>query len=348
MKIYKKMKNLRFNLGILGLLIIMLSACEKENLETENQTAIQEDIHDTSGIVEEQELRIDDLINLKQNEQLPSLVDIDLENGNQLHFYAQEEEIEGVLILEEGDCSGCSALSDLESVAGGELNPKEIFLALSKSGTPVPKIFDKLYTSDNAARTKQGWMRSKLTSVNKNNGNKATVACNNTSFQSSIAGGFLGNPNYVRLDKKPNNYSGFVSDCFNPAANGQCWGNPRYKLTAQFSNIKNWKGKVCTRNVENNSNPHTVYYCGSNCNVDPNCNLPGSCSIYQGPQISFEYYWNGQWRIMKSGNKLALYEIQANQTKVYNWHWITSQNTSFRIRVRYAKPNDEFDLMMDK
>ncbi len=341
------MKNIKIILSTVVCLLVF-GACEPEETTPQQMVSIQEDLFDTTGTITPQALAIDDRIALTTNEQLPSLADILLANGNTLHFYAQEEDVSGVLVLEEGACSGCSALADIEAAVGKEVNARDIFWAISTSGTAVPAILDELYPVAKTRQPAQGWMRDQLTtSVSGVQSKAADVACNNASFQSSIAGGFLGSPEYVRLDKRPNNYNAFKSDCYNVGL-GQCWGNPRYKLIAKFSNIKKWRGKVCTKNVETNYNSHTILYCGNLCSVDPDCNQPGSCSIYQGPQVSFEYYWNGKWNIMKNGSKVALYEIQANKTKVYNWHWSTSQKTSFRLRIRYAKPYDQFDLMMDK
>lgn len=331
--------------------MVFFTSCEKENASTEGPIQAKEDIEDTSGIEIEQDLPIDDFLEIKRNAGLPTLADIDLDNGNQLHFYGQEGEASGVFILEEGDCSGCSALSDLQSLTGKELNAYDVFWALSKPGKTVPNVLEKEKPKSHSRNAlAQGWAREKLTLKTDNSQAKmGTVACNNTSFQNSIAGGsFLGGaPNFVRLDKTPDNYSAFKNDCFAPG-NGQCWGNPRFKYTSTYSGIKQWKGKICTRNVENNFNRHGINWCGSGCSIDPDCFQAGSCFIYQGPVVYFQYYWNGKWRTMKSGNKTAVYEIPANSTKVYTWHWITSQNTSFRLMVRYAKRYDEFDIMMDK
>lgn len=343
------MKNLSVKLTMMLALIIGFTSCEKEEKQQSTpEISVQEDIFDVEAIHQETEITDATIFSQAENEQLPTMADLDLKNGNTLHFYGQEEGVKGVLVLEEGDCSGCSALADLASITGKDLNPMEIFWALSAPQTKIPMALHRLFPKQKSNTKSQGWAINLINSTPNTAGKMADLACNNASFQSSIAGGFLGTPEYVRLDKRPNNYSAFKNDCFNPAANGQCWGNPRYKLTAQYSNIRRWKGKVCTRNVEAAYNPHRVYYCGSSCSVDPNCNLPASCSIYQGPQVSFEYYWNGQWRIMKSNGKTALYEIPANKTRVYNWSWFTSSNTSFRLRIRYAKPYDQFDLMMDK
>ncbi|MGA9382359.1 MAG: hypothetical protein WBV73_26665 [Phormidium sp.] len=68
----------------------------------------------------------------------------------------------------------------------------------------------------------------------------ADLACNNANFNSSIGGGFLSPPpDYRRNDKRPNNYSAFKSDCLNPAANGECWGQPRYRLYARYNTSVN-------------------------------------------------------------------------------------------------------------
>ncbi|WP_143170973.1 hypothetical protein [[Phormidium ambiguum] IAM M-71] len=180
----------------------------------------------------------------------------------------------------------------------------------------------------------------------------ADLACNNANFNSSTFGGFLSPPpDYRRNDKRPNNYSAFKSDCLNPAANGECWGQPRYQLYARYNNIKEWRGKICSKSVQNAYNNHVVSYRQSN---NPSCPIGGQkyCQTYYGPVIGFQVKGHNEpenkWRYLESNGKLAAYEIPANQTKMYNWAWKTSQPSDFRLVVRYAKLWDEFDLMMDK
>ncbi|MFH7025704.1 MAG: hypothetical protein ACHBN1_09925 [Heteroscytonema crispum UTEX LB 1556] len=176
------------------------------------------------------------------------------------------------------------------------------------------------------------------------------LACNNNDFTSSIGGGFLSNNPFIRTDKRPNNYSAFKEDCLNPGV-GECWGKPRYRYYARWNNIKEWRGKICAKSVENNFNNHLVSYQSSS---DSSCPIGGQnyCQIYEGLRVRFEVKGHNepenQWQPIQKDGKLASYEIPANQTKNYTWAWKTSEPSDFRLAVRYAKPDDEFDFMMDK
>lgn len=179
----------------------------------------------------------------------------------------------------------------------------------------------------------------------------ADLACNNANFTSSIAGGFLSNNPFIRTDRTPNNYSAFNEDCFNPAVGPECWGKPRYEYYARWNNIKEWRGKICAKSVQNAFNNHVISYQSSS---DSSCPIGGQnyCQIYQGPRVRFEVKGHNepenQWQAIQKDGKLASYDIPANQTKSYTWSWKTSQPSDFRLAVRYAKPYDEFDFMMDK
>ncbi len=341
------MKHLKLKALALGLVMLGVWSCENEKSTEEHQL---NELSKGEIIQVEDNFSEENFFDYQSNEQLGSLADLELSNGNTLHFYGEESVDSGILVLENGTCSACSALTDLENLTKKELSPVEIYWALSKPGTVIPALIQEK-GGVKILNKVQGWARNQINKVaiNKEEATKAAdLACNNASFTSTITGGFNGNPDYVRLDKTPNTYSSFRNDCYNPAANGECWGAPRYKLAAQFSNIRSWRGKVCTRNVERSYNTHWIRWCGSSCSVDPRCNANVSCNRYQGPVVMFEYYWNGKWHLMKSGSKIAAYEIPANKTYTYNWRWYTSQNTSFRLNVRYAKGYDQFDLMMDK
>ncbi|NEQ63892.1 MAG: hypothetical protein F6K53_44035 [Moorea sp. SIO4A1] len=178
------------------------------------------------------------------------------------------------------------------------------------------------------------------------------LACKDASFKSSMFGGFLSinPPAFARLNRTPKNYStAFPNDCLNPAANGQCWGKPRHQYSARFNNIKEWRGKICARSVQNASNNHVVSYQSSS---SPTCPIGGNvyCQQYYGPKVGFQVkYSDNKWRWLKGKNgNLAVYEIPANNTHVYSWAWKTSEPSDFRLVVKYAKPLDEFDFMMDK
>ena len=280
------------------------------------------------------------------------LISLPVSNGNLIQIFQYAEAgMEHNLIIESGECERCSSLDLFFKTLGKKPTAEELIWAL----TPRSRnIEDAALHNKFASDVQQNWLND-LIAKNRENGteqgNSATdLACGNNSFKSSIAGGFHGSVDYIRLDKRPNNYSNFNSDCYNPAVNGQCWGAPRYRLSPQFTNIRSWRGKVCCRSVQTAFNDHIVKWCGSGCSTNPGCEgrLQDYCSIYRGPEINFEYYWNGHWRLIEKNGALASYDIPANETKVYQWFWETSSPTAFRIDIRYAKPYDEFDIMMDK
>ncbi len=180
----------------------------------------------------------------------------------------------------------------------------------------------------------------------------AQIACDNDSFQSSVTGGFLPDaptPDYVDLDKTPANYpGGFIDDCF-PNPNGLgCWGEPRYKLYATFNNITDWRGKICATAVENSGNTHWVAYQQTGYSCAPNSNI--WCSMYIGPEIGFQVRGaDNQWKWFETDSgDFTHWEVPANQTRWYHWRAHFTTPHDFRIVVRYAKPYDRFDLMMDK
>ncbi len=341
------MKHLKLRI-LTGVIIILgVLSCEKENVIEEKQL---DETLEGEIIQVDQDFSEENFFDYQANEELKALAELKLSNGNKIHFYGEKNVNSGILILEKGECNECSALTDIENLMKRELSAIEVYWALSESGEAVPDLILEKGGSKKLNK-EQGWARNQIGrfSVDKKRSNKTIdLACNNTSFTSSITGGFNGAPDYIRLDKTPISFSDFRNDCYNPAANGECWGAPRYRLTTQLSNIKNWRGKICTKNVERSYNTHWVRWCGSSCSVDPRCNANVSCNRYQGPVVMFQYYWNGKWRLMKSGSKIAAYEIPANKTYTYNWRWYTSKNTSFRLNIRYAKGYDQFDLMMDK
>ncbi len=176
------------------------------------------------------------------------------------------------------------------------------------------------------------------------------LACNNNSFKSSVIGGFLSNNPFIRTDKTPKNYGAFKPDAYYPG-NGQAWGKPRFKYIARFNNIKEWRAKVCATSVQKSGNNHIIsYQSSSNSSCPPNGNK--YCTMYVGPTIYFQVKGSNEpenkWRTLKKDGKSAIYEIPANNTRVYNWAWKRNQPSDFRILVRYAKPLDRFDFMMDK
>ncbi|MCG8385419.1 MAG: hypothetical protein MJA30_07755 [Cytophagales bacterium] len=350
------MKKFKFNVVTTALSVVLMFSCQIEDISLRDNLPTVTSPPLASEVELESDYDLEDPIALyERNEQLPTLADLHLRNGNILRFYGQDSDLPAVLVLEEGECNNCSGLSDVFGLARRELNPLEIFWSLSSRGDEVPRLLYQLYRDESGSDILdlgQGWAAAKLDPGDSGPtpDPMEEVACNNENFVKSIGDEpfFGGLPNYVALDKTPQNYSSFESDCYNPAASGDCWGAPRYQLRAEFLNIKKWKGKICAKNIETIDNTHEVLWCGPGCSKDSDCEQPGSCSVYQGPLLLFQYFWKGKWRLIENGGKKAYYHIPANSRKTYWWMGYTPEKTKFRLRIRYAKPLDEFDLMMDK
>ncbi|GAA4110820.1 hypothetical protein GCM10022393_08120 [Aquimarina addita] len=272
-----------------------------------------------------------------------------LENGNSIRFHEIDDgALQGFFLLEESDCGTCSALNTISESSGTPLSGEEIFWALSEPGTIVPSFLETKSDIANAKSTAlaQGWAR-EVTSDFPILGEEIpsrTLACKNSNFTSSIAGGFLGNPEFVALDKTPNTYKGFINDCANltPSA---CNKGPRYRLHAVMKGINTWRGKICSKAIQNSTNDHNI----PNTTTGSFCQSP-PCSAYVGPELYFEYYAGNTWKSMKnpSGQYPEGFEVLANSTKVYTYYWSTKTDTSFRLRVKNAMGQDQFDFMMDR
>ncbi len=308
------MKNLKINVLVFAMMLCLMS-CEKGDVESLEPT-ISTETTNLSNDVEK----------------------ITFDNGTQVSFYKIDDgELKGVFLLEEADCGDCSAVNAASILAKKELTEQEMFWALSKPGTVVPDFLKAINSEKSANIKPQGWGRDAINKLSPMEQRGATIACNNNSFTSSIAYGFIGNPEFIRLDKTPNNYGPFVNDCANLGPVG-CDNGQKYRYTATFAGIKKWKGKICSRAVQNSSNNHmTKYY----------CDQPVLCTTYVGPELYFEYLSNGVWRSMKQ-NFPPGFEVPANKVKSYTYSWGTNSNTSFRLRVRNAMGKDQFDFMMDK
>ncbi|MHA7055685.1 hypothetical protein ACWGOQ_0000590 [Aquimarina sp. M1] len=319
------MRKLNINIWMYSFILLLIS-CEKTDI---------------------QESRI------KNQEQLSKVSDteakITLSNGNIIRFHQIDDgELQGAFILEESDCNECSVLNNITQIAGKQLSEQEAFWALSEAGTEVPaflKLKKEEFTSKNNGLQEQGWARNVALDlpIGSEGTPRRVIACKNSDFTSSIAYGFLGTPEFVALDKTPNNYNGFVNDCANIPAS-YCNKGPRYKLHAVMNKINKWKGKICAKAVQNSNNDHIASnISGSFCQSPP-------CSAYVGPELYFEYYSNGKWKSMKNPNGAYPegFEVPANATKVYTYSWKTSTNTSFRLRVKNAMGKDQFDFMMDQ
>ncbi len=319
------MKILKINLMIMIGLFSFIS-CEKTE-----QTEIEATI-------------ADELVEISDTE-----ANVVLSNGNKIRFHQIDDgEFNGVFILEESDCDQCSILNNITDLADKELSEEEIFWALSEPGTPIPSFLASKNTIANAknnALQSQGWARSIAVDfpIGIDPNPRRVIACKNRNFTSSIAYGFLGKPEFVALDKTPNTYNGFVNDCASVPAS-YCNKGPRYRLHAVMNGIKKWKGKICSKAVQNRNNDHIASnISGGLCQSPP-------CDAYVGPELYFEYYSGGKWKSMKNPNGAYPegFEVPANTTKVYTYSWNTSVKTSFRLRVKNAMGQDQFDFMMDK
>jgi len=274
---------------------------------------------------------------------------VTLANGNTIRFHKIDDgELQGTFILEESDCNECSMLNSIAEFSGREISDQEIFWALTEPGTQIPsflKIPKKDTTVKNPKLQEQGWARNAALDLPLADEGipSRIIACKNSDFTSSIAYGFLGTPEFVELDKTPNTYNGFVNDCAS-IPGFYCNKGPRYKLYATMHKIKKWKGKICAKAIQNRNNDHIASNTsGGYCQSPP-------CSAYVGPELYFEYYANGKWKSMKNPNGAYPkgFEVPANTTKVYSYSWKTSKKTSFRLRVKNAMGQDQFDFMMDQ
>ena len=306
--------------------VLLLASCNKEKVETDEQNERQ--IHHTNSPISTEGPEFED----------PEPT-IKLANGSEL-FFMEVEGADAMFVVEGQECEDCSALDYIRSIKGQEVTDFEIFWAYSSPSTTMPEQLVQKKSSVQLDE-QQGWaiegLANRAPQPTSKSGN---VACNNSSFQSGSWYG--GSPNFVRLDAKQITHPGiFLSDCYTTAATGSgaCWGNPRYKYKAQYNNLKKWKGRICCKNVENSYNSHWIYYSQGGGPTQ---------SLYRGPQLKFSHYYNGSWHTLQKNGHYGLYSVPANSTKSYTWHWISSSNQNFKIEVRYAKPYDEFDILMDK
>lgn len=261
---------------------------------------------------------------------------LDLENGIELEFYDLENNgSSGLMVLEISDCENCSALGIIEDTTATVL---DYFWAYSRPGTAIPPQFATQNTKEEAnIKLQQGWARQML-QTNELSSSKATrIACNNSSFRGSMAGGFLPGSTWVRYDKRPNNYSKFKRDCFNPAANGQCL--TRYTFESGYYKTKNWRGKICARSVQTAYNNHYFLYCGPGCG---SCSSNNYCEYNRPVQVQFQRWTGSYW------DSLAWVNIPHNSTKTYSWIINWDKTRYYQLAVQYALPYDEFDFMMDK
>ncbi len=270
---------------------------------------------------------IDDIDDMK------AAVEIKLSTGNIISFYdLNRDGLKGVFIVENGNCSDCSALDNLAQSSKTKLSEQEIFWALSEPRVSVPSFLKTSSNNKNHSKP-QGWARN-ITKAPTDISVGHTIACYNQGFTNNINGYSFGEPEFIALDKSPENYSAFANDCNN---SNFCDNGPRYRFEKRFDDVKEVGGKICARSVQNSSNNH---------NTTPNgwtlC-YPSPCPVgeYHGPKIYLEYLWDNVWRTISDT------EIPANTTRTLSFTGYSNVKISFRLRVKDAMEKDQFDLMAD-
>ncbi|MEM6830793.1 MAG: hypothetical protein AAF551_09780, partial [Bacteroidota bacterium] len=309
-----------YKISLLGVLMILsIMSCDQTDIET--QKVFQSNLENSTSIT--------------------------LDNGNIIRFQRiNDGEIDGTFMVEESDCESCSVLKNLYEVTSEDLTESEVFWALSSPGTPIPTFLQDDVSPSGRKSTlskEQGWGTAESQPfISPIIIARPKIACHNESFTGSIAGGFLGEPDFVRLDKTPDTYGPFIEDCDNVSPL-YCTKGERYRYTATYSGITKWRGKICSKAVQNASNDHYLDAQGTLCNRPP-------CDAYIGPELYFEYKSGGKWKSMKNpdGQTPEGFEVPANSTRVYTYSWNTRTKTSFRLRVKNAMGKDQFDFMMDK
>lgn len=350
------MKNLSLSLFVLFVTVGLFTSCQKDSLE--NTDNLTNTVTTTSeGALQlgaaEGDALMAEVAEIEANAALTTKINVALENGNELQFFKTGEEAtdDDMVVIEVQKCTSCStsAIELMSKLGKKDVTVRDIYWAYSEPGTSVPvEMQGQAKTIAESNIAVQGWARSELTRANNTNSanSRSQIACDNSSFRSSIAGGFLDFVTFVRYDRKPI-YNGFPEDCLKPSGFSQCIGGDRYRYKAWWNNVKKWAGKVCTKSVQTSYNDHFVQWCGGSCSADPDCNSSYYCETYYGPRISFEVKKNGNWQALKDGNKTAVYMIPPNETWTYSWYSRSSYKRDYRVNVRHAKGYDEFDFMMD-
>lgn len=304
--------------------ILGFSACQQED----TLITPEERSEEGSIIIDEQQYNFF----LQQAEEERNAMPFDsikLSNGSQLQFFRVDLEGESeLMVLEVSDCEECSVLSLISDTTA---TVEDYYWAFSTPGTPIPEILK----SEAPQKQGQGWAIGKVAELDGIVSSR--YACNNSSFGSSMVGGFLPGDTYRRYDRRPNNYSQFKYQCFNPATNGQCL--TRFKFESGWYHTKKWRGKICTRSVQTSSNNHNYLYCGPGCSA---CSSGNWCTYNRSVRVAFQRWTGSYW------SNLGAVNVPHNQTKTYSWYVNGSSNKYYQLRVDYALPYDEFDFMMDQ
>lgn len=332
-------------------LFFTFTSCQKEALEDQNALAptqttkneiLQLDATEASLLNEQAAKRA-------ANAAAKPTINLQLENGNELHFYEAGSE-EDYVVIEVQKCTDCSvsALGLMGKLGDAEFAAKDIYWAFSEPGTAMPSNMTKQqsFLAQSSVGV-QGWAKKELQEVNEpaSSSRSSQIACNNYSFKNSISGGFLSHNRHIKLDLTAR-YN-FQSDCLHPSGFSKCVDASRHRAQFWWNGVKKWAGKICAKSVQTSYNNHYVEWCGRSCSANPYCDRSGSCKTYYGPEIRFELKQNNSWRLLSDGYKSASYEVPPNETWTYGWHSRSNYSKSFRMTIRSAKGYDQFDAMMD-
>ena len=313
---------------IIGTLFLSATSCKKDQDDASQQSNSSQFIQNEEvyeGPWDNSEI-IDQPLNGEMHSNNPEII---LDNGSKI-FFLLDENSEAIMALEEQECTSCSAIDKLyEELEKEKLSNFEIFWALSKPGQEIPKYISSSTHPKSPSSKPQGWARGLVefeSDYESSKGKASDLACSNSSFKSGSWIG--GNYNFLRTDKTGSNYSPFNSYVWAPDGTGT---TVRFWYQAQYNNLRAWKGKLCGRSFEDWRQNH--HFNGT----------------YYGPQLLFMYEKNGSWYYMKnSSGQYSIHTIPKNSTKSYLWHWTTSWDANFKVKIRRAKKYDEFDILMDK
>jgi hypothetical protein len=252
--------------------------------------------------------------------------------GSTLRFLQiRAEGADGVLVLEGGD-DGALVLDRLLDHAGVELGAREIFAAVTGPGTEIPEALPSK-GAEEAASLPRGWAIDLIEPVTTMSGSE--FACNNDSFTSSTPGGLLADV-FTRLDTNDEqNPSLWDSDCYAPG-DGHCYGDSN-EYNALWYGMNKWRGKACGYPYNRvNETTHTF------------CSPSGGGCFTVLPEVWFLYKSSSEtWQQAHLADSAA---FSLNTTQAYAWYYNGASGASldWKLRIRYAKAWDEFDILMSR
>lgn len=256
---------------------------------------------------------------------------INLRNGSQLEFITIPE-AEGILALESGDCNNFSAIGFLkENLQTEDINALNIFWAYSKPGQAIPEALITYYGKDglNIPYT-QGWAREVVVDEAEE---VFAAACDNTKFRNHEFFANTGAKDFVKLDLSPGSPGFNSQDCDRSVkVAAGCFPPVAYKYQYTLpKKIKNFKGRICVRSK--GSHTYSVR-CDRGSGYE-------NCTIERLTQVAFQVRNNNGWKDLIRKN------IAVGPIRVYHYTWKVKTARNFRVDIRYAAPNDTYDIIMD-